>query len=126
MAARVFVGIVGLVCVSVCGIVSTLVGNQIAEKVNEKLIEGRQFEVLGWRRSKRQQLHREYSRLYPEGAPSFQAPPACDISDFWFDRLRLERWILRVIVRALPSVPALHDEVHSALDHVSSGISTSV
>ena len=67
MAARFIIGIAALVCMSICGIMSTLVSNQIVDKVNDKLVTGEQFEPLGWHLTKRWQLHRAYRRSYPDG-----------------------------------------------------------
>ena len=67
MAARVIIGIVAMLCGSVCGIMSALVSDQMVDNVNDKLVEGEQFEGLGWHLVKRQQLHREYRSIYPDG-----------------------------------------------------------
>jgi len=67
MATRFIVGIVALACISICGVVATFTSLEIADKVNEKLPKGEQFALLGWYWCKRQRLHREYARLYPEG-----------------------------------------------------------
>jgi hypothetical protein len=67
MAVRVIIGIVALACVSVCGIMLSLVSTEMVDKVNEKLPEGGQFGALGWYLPKTQRLHREYRRLYPDG-----------------------------------------------------------
>ncbi len=69
MSARFIIGVVALVCGSVCGIVASLVNFEIVDKVNERLPQERQFEALGfWYWSKRQRLKREYKRLYPDGS----------------------------------------------------------
>ena len=67
MTTRFIVGIVALGCVSVCGLVATIANFEMMEMVNEKLPKGEQFAVLGWYFSKRQRLHREYERLFPDG-----------------------------------------------------------
>jgi hypothetical protein len=68
MSTRFAIGVVALVCGSVCGIVSSLVNFEIVDKVNERLPPERQFEALGfWYWSKRQRLKKEYERLYPDG-----------------------------------------------------------
>ena len=67
MTTRVVIGIVALVCVSVCGLVATLTNLEIVDSVNDKLPQPEQFEALGWYLSKYQRLHREYKRLYPDG-----------------------------------------------------------
>ncbi len=54
MEARIIIGIIALVGVSGCGLISTLVSNQIVDKVNDKLPETEQFEALGWHLVKRQ------------------------------------------------------------------------
>jgi len=67
MSTRLIVGIVALACVSICGLVMTLTGFEMVERVNEKLPEEKQFETLGWYPSKTYRLHREYRKIYPEG-----------------------------------------------------------
>jgi hypothetical protein len=67
MTTRVIAGIVALACVSVCGLVSTIVTWQMLDEVNEKLPKEEQFAALWWYASKRLRLHREYKRLYPNG-----------------------------------------------------------
>jgi len=67
MTLRVIVGIVALACVSVFGLVASLINFEIMDKVNEELPEREQFAALGWYFSKYQRLHREYQRLYPDG-----------------------------------------------------------
>ena len=47
MSTRLIVGIVALACVSICGLVMTLTGFEMVERVNEKLPEEKQFETLG-------------------------------------------------------------------------------
>ena len=67
MATRVVVGISALVCVSICGMISTFASWEMMDKVNEKLPREEQFAGLGWYASKTLRLHREYKRLYPDG-----------------------------------------------------------
>jgi len=67
MTTRVIVGLVALACISICGLVATVASFEMLDKVNDKLPKGEQFALLGWYCSKRQRLHREYARLYPEG-----------------------------------------------------------
>ncbi len=67
MSTRVIVGIVALACISICGLVATLANFELVDKVNDKLPNEEQFALLGWYWSKRQRLHHEYKRLYPEG-----------------------------------------------------------
>lgn len=67
MAPRVVIGIVALVCVSACGMLSALASLEMADKVNEKLPKEDQFSTLGWYWEKTRRLHREYNRLYPSG-----------------------------------------------------------
>jgi hypothetical protein len=67
MAIRVIVGIVALVCVPVCGIISTIANWEMVDKVNEKLPKEEQFYHL-WRYAEKSfRLRREYKRLYPNG-----------------------------------------------------------
>ena len=67
MATRVVVGIAALVCVSICGMISTFASWEMMDKVNEKLPKEEQFAALWWYASKSMRLHREYKRLYPDG-----------------------------------------------------------
>ena len=67
MAPRVIIGIAALVCVSICGVLSTLAFSQMVDEVNQKLSKENQFGQLGWYWSKTRWLHREYNRLYPTG-----------------------------------------------------------
>lgn len=67
VTARTMVGIAALVCVSICGLLSALLGFEMIDKVNEKLPKEEQFESLGWYTEKTLRLHREYKRLYPDG-----------------------------------------------------------
>jgi hypothetical protein len=67
MTPRIIVGIVALLSVSVCGLLSTFMTFEVVDKVNEKLPETEKFAQLGWYLSKRQRLNREYRRFYPEG-----------------------------------------------------------
>jgi hypothetical protein len=72
MAARIIIGIVALVGVPGCGIMSALVNNQIVDAVNDKLAEGERFEAFGWYFAKWQRLPRAYEGLYPDGTLVFQ------------------------------------------------------
>jgi hypothetical protein len=67
MATRVVVGIVALVCVSICGMIATFTIFEMVGKVNDKLPKGEQFAALGWYLSRYQRLQREYKSLYPDG-----------------------------------------------------------
>lgn len=67
MAPRFVIGIVALVGVSACGMLSALASLEMADKVNEKLPKEDQFSTLGWYWPKTWRLHREYNRLYPSG-----------------------------------------------------------
>jgi hypothetical protein len=67
MSSQVTIGIIGLVFVSACGLVSTLATFLMVEKVNEKLPKEEQIGALGWYFPKTLGLHREYRRLYPDG-----------------------------------------------------------
>ena len=67
MSSRATIGVIALVFVSACGLISTLVNLRIVEKVNERLPKEEWIEPLGWYFSKSLRLHREYGRLYPDG-----------------------------------------------------------
>lgn len=60
-------GAIALAGVAVCGFICTLSQQEMVDKVNDKLSTEERFDSLGWYSSKTQRLHREYSRLYPEG-----------------------------------------------------------
>jgi hypothetical protein len=51
----------------VCGLLSTVAGWRMVDKVTEKLPNENQFAYWGWYWSKTLRLHREYNRLYPSG-----------------------------------------------------------
>jgi hypothetical protein len=61
------IGIAALACVSICGLMSTLVSLKMVDMVNDRLPEVERFGALGWHFSKTQRLHREYRRLHPDG-----------------------------------------------------------
>jgi|SRR5579862_284367 len=67
MAARVVVGIIALVSVPTCGIITTQAYFEMVDRVNERLPASDQFAAAGWYLTKYRRLHREYKRLYPTG-----------------------------------------------------------
>jgi hypothetical protein len=70
MSSQVTIGIIALVSVSACGLISTLasfLNGGESKRDNEKLPKEEQIGSLGWYFSKTLRLHREYSRLYPDG-----------------------------------------------------------
>jgi hypothetical protein len=67
MTVRIAAGVVFLVGFSVCGILSTIVGIEVVDRVNEKLPEAQRFDTLQMGRFKWWQLRRYYKRLYPDG-----------------------------------------------------------
>jgi hypothetical protein len=77
MSLRVAVGIVAVVCVSICGMTATFKMLGMVDQVNERLPKEEQFEPLGWYLTKTQRLHREYKRLYPDGRLLLQYYVAC-------------------------------------------------
>jgi hypothetical protein len=72
MSARVAIGVIALVCTSICGLIGSLTGWQMMDQVNAKLPKAEQFGVLGWYTEKTLRLHREYRRLYPGGRLLFK------------------------------------------------------
>jgi hypothetical protein len=60
-------GLISLICMSVCGVVSSLKTSEMVDRVNEKLPREEQFNPLGWHLPKYLRLRREYKRLYPAG-----------------------------------------------------------
>ena len=67
MTSRSIVGIAALVGVSISGLLSTLAGYEMMDRVNEKLPREAQFDPLGWYWPKIRRLFREYRRFYPQG-----------------------------------------------------------
>jgi hypothetical protein len=67
MNVRITVGVVAMACVSVCGILGTIAGFEMVDKVNEKLPEGEKFEALGWNFVKGKRLFEKYKLFYPDG-----------------------------------------------------------
>jgi hypothetical protein len=67
MSARIFVAVMSMLCVSVCGLLATFANLEMLDQVNSKLPESEQFSMLGWYFSKYQRLHRYYKLYYPEG-----------------------------------------------------------
>jgi hypothetical protein len=67
MAIRMIVGIVGLVGVSICGLIATFLNFELVDKVNEKLPKEKSFDRLIWHPVKYERLSSEYKRLYPDG-----------------------------------------------------------
>src|SRR5260221_4140611 len=97
MTPRVTVGIVALACVSVFGVVASLINFEMMDKVNEKLSEREQFTALGWYFSKYQRLHREYERLYPDGRLRLKFGVVTNADVYLSSYLRLVLWILRTV-----------------------------
>jgi hypothetical protein len=79
MSLRLAVGIVALVCVSICGMTATFKMLAMVDQVNERLPKEEQFDPLGWYLTKTQRLHREYKRLYPDGRLLLQYYVACGL-----------------------------------------------
>jgi hypothetical protein len=67
MSARLVIGLLALVGVSISGIRSTIVHLEMVSRVNAMLPKERQFAELGWHLPKTQRLHREYRALFPGG-----------------------------------------------------------
>lgn len=67
MSARLVIGLLALVGVSVSGIVSTIVHLEMVRRVNAMLPKERQSAELGWYLPETQRLHREYRTLFPGG-----------------------------------------------------------
>ncbi len=67
-AARIAIGIVGLVGLLILGLASSLVSSEIVEKVNDRLPKEQQFAPLWWYWPRTRRLWQEYTRLYPDGA----------------------------------------------------------
>ena len=100
MATRVIVGIVALACISICGLLATLANFEMVDKVNDKLPESEQFALAGWYWSKRQRLHREYKRLYPEGRLLLKVRA---LTAMMFAHIRLGFWVLRTVTLRFPN-----------------------
>jgi len=67
MSARAIVAIVAVAGVALCGLVTSVINQQIVTKVNERLPKESQFSAVGWYYTKSRRLHREYRRLFPSG-----------------------------------------------------------
>lgn len=67
MSARLVIGITALVGVAVSKIVSTLISQEMVDKVNAALPRELRFSALGWYLPKTLRLHREDRRLFPGG-----------------------------------------------------------
>jgi hypothetical protein len=67
MSLRVVVGVVAMACVSVCGVLGTIAGFEMVDRVNEKLPDGEKFEALGWNFVKGKMLFEKYKLFYPDG-----------------------------------------------------------
>lgn len=61
------IGIVAVMCGSLCGIASSVLVFEMVDKVNERLPERQKFTRLGWYWFKQRTLKHEYKRLYPSG-----------------------------------------------------------
>jgi hypothetical protein len=64
---RIIVGVIALVCVSVCGILATFSNFEMIDKVNDKLSDTENFAQLGWYLSKMRKLSREHRTFCPDG-----------------------------------------------------------
>jgi hypothetical protein len=67
MKPRIIVGVVAVVCGSICGILATFSNFEMVDKVNDKLPDNEKFAHLGWYFSKTQRLRHKYRTLYPDG-----------------------------------------------------------
>jgi hypothetical protein len=67
MNSRLAIGVIAIVGVSVCGLVSTFVHFEIVDRVNEKLPAEEQYSWLGWHTDKVSRLFSDYRRLCPNG-----------------------------------------------------------
>jgi hypothetical protein len=67
MTLRITVGIIALVCVPACGLLSSFALYEMMDKVNKKLPRQERFAPAWWYAEKYIRLFREYKRLYPEG-----------------------------------------------------------
>jgi hypothetical protein len=61
------IGIAAMVCISVCGLLSTLEAFEAIDEVNAKLPEGERFSQLGWYPTKHLRFNRAYQALCPHG-----------------------------------------------------------
>ena len=67
MTTRHIIGIAALIGVSTCGMIASLAGFEMMDRVNERLSKAEQSDAAGWYLSKYRRLRREYRRLYPHG-----------------------------------------------------------
>src|SRR5712672_438406 len=68
MNVRLAIVFVLLLCIDGVGMAATITAFAIIDAVNAKLPTNEQFDRLGWWLPKTLRLHREYRRLYPDGA----------------------------------------------------------
>jgi hypothetical protein len=67
VSLRLIIGLMALVCVPVCGFISTIAFYEMVDRVNEKLPEGRRFSYERWYWFKYSRFVTEYQRLFPDG-----------------------------------------------------------
>ena len=67
MTTRAVIGAVALAGVATCGVITTLLNQQLVQMVNEKLPGGERFSPIGWYLLKTRRLHREYRIHFPNG-----------------------------------------------------------
>ena len=63
---RTAVGVLGLICMSACGLLSVLVNWEMMEQVNSRLPEPDRFQPMRWSWTKLRRLRQLYNSLCPE------------------------------------------------------------
>jgi hypothetical protein len=67
MSLRIIFGIIFLVAGAICGLLTSLKTLEMVDRVNQKLPQKEQFELLGWYLPKQVNLWRAYKTFYPKG-----------------------------------------------------------
>lgn len=91
MHLRLIFGLIALVGVSTCGLISTIVFYEMVDKVNQKLPKADHFSLLWWYLPKALSLCSHYKKLYPDGTLSRRFYFLCFLS---FASLLVSAWCL--------------------------------
>jgi hypothetical protein len=67
-STRIVIAIVAMIAVSIAGLYSSIVFQQMVDAVNQRLPQDEQFNPLGWSWMKYRKLLVEYRQFYPDRA----------------------------------------------------------
>ena len=67
-STRIVIAIVAMIAVSIAGLYSSIVFQQMVDAVNQRLPQDEQFNPLGWYWMKYRKLLVEYRQFYPDRA----------------------------------------------------------